>query len=288
MKKLLMLLSFVLLVENAILFYPHIFSFTLQKEQSRVVRGWKKAESLGCFSCHGPRGFGETPNPGSEDGEVPSFRGGEPMMWAKNDQELREFILYGEPKKKHEHEKHRESKEKKKQKETEPHVFGDVDFDALPEDEEEKEGLIEMPSFKKWVSAEDVEDLVIFIKANATLLNPKTKHEKEGRNIMLETGCFSCHGPMGAGGIPNSGSFKGYIPSFIGDDYDELVKNEDELVEWIKTGKIKRFEKNILARFFTHRQVIKMPSYEKTLTNEQINKVTAYLSWLREEGELFR
>lgn len=283
-----MLLSFVLLVENIILFYPHFFSVVLQKEQSRVVRGWKKAESLGCFSCHGPRGFGETPNPGSEDGEVPSFRGGEPMMWAKNDQELREFILYGEPKTKHEHGKHRKSKEKKKQNERETHVFGDVDFDALPEDEEEKEGLVEMPSFKKWVSAEDVENLVFFVKANATLLNPKTKYEKEGRNIVLETGCFSCHGPLGGGGIPNPGSFKGYIPSFIGDDYDELVKNEAELVEWIKRGKIRRFEKNPLARFFTSRQVIKMPAYEKTLKDEQIKKVKAYLSWLRKEGKQFR
>lgn len=287
MKRLFVLAALMFVIENGIFLFPKALSIALQKEQSRAVRGWKKAESLGCFSCHGPRGFGETPNPESEDGEVPSFKSGEPMMWAKNDKELKEYIFYGKPKiKQKKHEKSQEKKEEEKPS-GDPLVFGNVDFETLPE-EEKKEGLIKMPAFKRFVSQEDVEDIVVFIKANALLLNPKTKALKKGRDIVLNNGCFACHGPSGAGGIENPGSFKGYIPSFIGDDFDELVKDEKELAGWIQKGKIQRFERNPLARFFTHRQVIKMPAYEKILNEEKIRLVKAYLTWLRKEGKILR
>lgn len=287
MRKLFVLAALVFVIENNVFLFPKVLSIVLQKEQSRAVRGWKKAETLGCFSCHGPRGFGETPNPESEDGEVPSFKSGEPMMWTKNDSELKEYILYGKPKRK---QKKREKSQGKKEQEKSSDatlVFGNVDFDSLP-DEEKKEGLIKMPAFKRVVSQKDVEDIVVFIKANALLLNPKTKAFKKGRDIVLENGCFACHGPSGAGGILNPGSFKGYIPSLSGNDFNELVKDEKELVEWIKKGKLQRFERNPLARFFTHRQVIKMPAYEKILSKEKIKLVVDYLHWLRKEGKILR
>ncbi len=289
MKKVFVLAALVFVIENSVFLFPKVLSVALQKEQSRVVRGWKKAESLGCFSCHGPRGFGETPNPLSEDEEVPSFKGGEPMMWAKNERELKEYILYGKPKRKQQKQKNHQEKKKKEQEKSSdaPLVFGDVDFESVP-DEEKKEGLIKMPAFKRVVSQNDVEALVVFIKANALLLNPKTKDLKKGRDIVLNNGCFACHGPSGAGGILNPGSFKGYIPSFIGDDFNELVKNEKELMEWIEKGKMKRFERNPLARFFTRRQVIKMPAYEKVLSDEKIELVVDYLHWLRKEGKFLR
>lgn len=255
MRNVILLLFLIFIIENAVLFSPKIKDAVLKREKSQIVRGWEKAESLGCFSCHGPRGFGATPNPKSEDGEVPSFREREPMMHAKNDEELREYILYGHKKEEEEHE----------------------------EEEEEEEGLIKMPAWKKWVSPQDVEDLIVFIKANAVMMNPKDKKLKKGRDIVLENACFSCHGPMGAGGIKNPGSFKGYIPSLIGNDYDELVKNKEELVEWIKEGKIKRFEKHFIARIFMKRQIIKMPEYHDVLNKADIKKIIAYLEWLRKE-----
>lgn len=287
MKRIFILAALVFVIENGIFLFPKMLSVALQKEQSRVVRGWKKAESLGCFSCHGPRGFGETPNPESEDGEVPSFKSGEPMMWAKNDKEIKEYILYGKPKRKQKKREKAQEKKKEEKPSDAPLIFGNVDFDSAP-DEEKKEGLIKMPAFKRFVSKKDVEDIVVFIKANALLLNPKAKTLKKGRDIVLGNGCFACHGPTGAGGIENPGSFKGYIPSFIGGDFNELVKDEKELMEWIEKGKIQRFERNPLARFFTHRQAIKMPAYEKILSEEKIRLVKAYLTWLREEGKILR
>ncbi len=289
MKKFLGILFLFFVIENAVMLLPKALGLALRKEKSRVVRGWEKAEKLGCFSCHGPRGFGDTPNPLSEDETVPSFRGGEPAMYAKGDAQLCEVILYGHIKgKKRGGKKPKRSKaENMKNKEDIP-VFGNVNLDDEQEEEKKKEGLIKMPGFKNWVSPKDVQDIITFIKANAILLNPKDKTLKEGRELVLNNGCFACHGPMGAGGIKNPGSFKGYIPSFIGNDFNELVKNDKELVEWIKTGKIKRFERNPLARFFTHRQAIKMPAYEKVLSNEEIKLAAAYLHWLRKNGEILQ
>ncbi len=257
MRNVFLLVMLIFTLENAVLFFPKIQAVIFKKEKSQIVRGWEKAEALGCFSCHGPRGFGATPNPKSEDGEVPSFREREPMMHAKNDKELREIILYGHKKEEEKHDKH--------------HAH------------EEDEGLIKMPAWEKLLSSQDLDDIVVFIKANAVMLNPKDKKLKGGRDLVLENACFACHGPMGAGGINNPGSFKGYIPSLIGNDYDELVKSKEELVEWIKEGKIKRFENHFIARIFMKRQIIKMPEYHEVLSNEEINSIMDYLNWLRKE-----
>ncbi len=297
MKKFLVIIFLIFLVENIFLFSPKIKSLVLKKEKSQIVRGWEKAERLGCFSCHGPRGFGATPNPKSKDGEVPSFRGREPMMYAKNDKELREFILYGDKKDADDDKKRKREKKKEKRKEAEKEqsekskdkipVRGNVNLKKV-ETDKKGEGIIKMPAFKKLVSKHDVDDLVVFIKANAVMINPNDKKLKKGRDIVLKNGCFACHGPLGAGGINDPGSFKGYIPSLIGDDYDELVKSKEELVEWIKRGKIKRFENHFLARIFLKRQIIKMPAYKKVLQQKDIDMVVAYLEWLRKEGKKYR
>src|SRR5215470_6639358 len=60
-------------------------------------RGRKLASQLGCFNCHGPVGTDGVPNLGSKIGVVPSFHEGTIMMYARNDQDLREYILDGAP-----------------------------------------------------------------------------------------------------------------------------------------------------------------------------------------------
>jgi hypothetical protein len=51
-----------------------------------ALRGAQLAEELGCFACHGLRGTGGIPNPGSEEEEVPAWDGGTAMMYVKNEQ----------------------------------------------------------------------------------------------------------------------------------------------------------------------------------------------------------
>ena len=97
-------------------------------------------------------------------------------------------------------------------------------------------------------------------------------------------GCFGCHGPGGRGGLSNPRSFKGYIPPWDGKDFREVVANDDELRSWILDGKIKRFESNPLAKYFTDHQIIRMPAYRKVLKDGELESLLAYLKWLREEA----
>jgi mono/diheme cytochrome c family protein len=55
------------------------------------------AARLGCFGCHGPQGRGETPNPGSLKGYIPSWSGADLPDLARDDAELREWIRDGSP-----------------------------------------------------------------------------------------------------------------------------------------------------------------------------------------------
>src|SRR5689334_7565510 len=85
------------LLTMSILVYPWVHDLVLGVEVTPAERGFRVALRAGCFHCHGPNGTGGVKNPGSEDGEVPGFSGGTPMMWVKNEQEMREYILDGAP-----------------------------------------------------------------------------------------------------------------------------------------------------------------------------------------------
>ena len=59
--------------------------------------GRETARRLGCFACHGPQGRGDTPNPGSLKGYVPSWSGSDFEELARDDDEIREWIRDGAP-----------------------------------------------------------------------------------------------------------------------------------------------------------------------------------------------
>src|SRR5439155_968863 len=159
--------------------------------------------SLGCFSCHGPAGVGGTHNPGSEEGEVPAFGEQTQMMYVKGADDLREYILDGAPQRKRE----------------------DPDYQAKVQ-----AAALRMPAYRAFVSATQVEDLVAYLRATSGQVLPDAALAARGAAIAGELSCFSCHGPLGAGGIANPGSFKGYIPGFWDRDFDELVRDDGEQV----------------------------------------------------------
>lgn len=59
--------------------------------------GYAAAERLGCFLCHGPGGRGAGSNPGSLKGYIPPWDGADFPELVANDDELREWILDGRP-----------------------------------------------------------------------------------------------------------------------------------------------------------------------------------------------
>lgn len=233
--------------------YPAVRDLVLEAEETQARRGYAVALEAGCFSCHGPDGRGGVSNPGSKDGTVPAFVGGEPMMWVDSEQELREYILDGAPKRKRDRPRYAKQLEQQ---------------------------LLNMPAYRGYLSAADVDDLVAYIRAVSGLVSPSDDLALQGQDVAYRFGCFDCHGPMGAGGVGNPGSLKGYIPGWWGKDYQDLVRSDDELREWIMGGRLQRLDENPIARRFTEGQRIQMPPYKNVLDDAQLRALMAYVKWI--------
>jgi len=106
----------------------------------------------------------------------------------------------------------------------------------------------------------------------------------DGLELAHRLGCFSCHGPMGTGGVQNPGSLKGYVPGFFGEDYAELVADNEELRQWINDGAVSRLLDNPLARRVLETQALKMPSYGDFLEDEDIDALVELVAWLASDG----
>ena len=223
-----------------------------QRETTAALRGERIAQQMGCFGCHGPSGAGRVGNPTSPSGTVPGWDGGAAVLYVKNVEEIREWILLGAP-------RLRASEEKV------------ANWGAL----------IPMPAYEGLLSEKELDDLVAYFLA-VSGWNPEIPDAVyEGRKIALRLGCFGCHGPSGMGGVQNPGSFKGYIPPWHGEEFAELVRNDKELREWILDGRIQRLWENPAAHHYLKRQTIQMPPYRAHVSDEELDKIVAFIHWLR-------
>lgn len=247
------LLIAVLLIENGYLVFPAVRDMVLRTEESDAVRGRHVAMALGCFNCHGPDGRGNVPNLGSPYETVPSFTEQTLMMFVKNDQELAEYIVDGAPERRRREASYREQMERQ---------------------------ALRMPEFRGWVGDADVAALVAYLRLVSGLLQPPEGPVARGEQLARQLGCFSCHGEMGMGGRPNPGSLKGYIPGFLGEDFHELVRNDDELLMWLREGELPRISEHTLGRFFFGRQRIRMPAFKRFASEEDLRALAAYVRWL--------
>lgn len=254
--RLTLVLVLVLLAENAWLLWPHFRALVLQYQDEPAARGRILAGQLGCFNCHGPDGAGGVANPGSRWQTVPGFGEQTIMMYAESDAEVEQYILEGAP----------DSKR------------NDADYQ-----EAMKAQALRMPAYRAFVSRGELADLVAYIRATSGMFTPPEGAVSRGAELAKANGCMFCHGEMGVGGRPNPGALKGYIPGFVGQDFADLVQNEEELLSWIRTGGIERLEQNSLARYFIDRQRVQMPAFETFLSAEEVGDVAAYVRWLSEE-----
>lgn len=221
--------------------------------ETALMRGLVLADELGCFGCHGPEGGGGHPNPSSPLEEVPPLKAGASLaFFVRNEGEIREWILHGRP--------------------------------ARVEASAPRPGLIRMPAYAGFVTDAQVDDLVACVQYLSARPRPATPAAEQGLATAERLGCFACHGPGGRGGLANPGSFKGYIPPWDGEDFAELVADDEELRQWIRAGAIERFNANPLARFFLARQAIQMPAYEGLASAQEVEALVAYIHWLRADG----
>jgi mono/diheme cytochrome c family protein len=66
-------------------------------EDAKASEGREVANRMGCFNCHGPQGRGSMPNLRSFKGYIPSWDGADFPELARDDAEIREWILDGRP-----------------------------------------------------------------------------------------------------------------------------------------------------------------------------------------------
>lgn len=221
-------------------------------------RGRRLAERTGCFACHGPGGVRGSANPGRVDLAVPSFEG-DVMMYAKTAEEIHEWIHDGVTRKRAASRTWRAERDR---------------------------GALRMPAFKGRMSERAMEDLVAYVMAMAGMPEPEDPAAALGLRRTEELGCVGCHGPGGRLASRNPGSWKGYVPSWDGADFTELVRDSAEFREWVEHGVSRRFEGNPLARFFLRRAVLRMPAYERHLSPEDVPALWAYVRWLRSRPSL--
>jgi mono/diheme cytochrome c family protein len=217
-------------------------------------RGRRLAEAQGCFTCHGAAGTKGAANPGRTDKSVPTFAG-DLMMYADNAEDVRAWILDGGTPRK------RASRTWQQQRDA---------------------GALRMPAFRGRLSSAQVSDLVAYVMLVSDSPEPADSLALAGRDRAKALGCTGCHGFGGRLAHPNPGSFKGYIPSWDGADFPELVQDEREFGQWVRQGVADRFRANPAAAFFLRRAGLHMPAYDKHLADGDLAALWAYVRWLRQ------
>jgi mono/diheme cytochrome c family protein len=237
--------------------WPAARRAVLRPEASPAMRGRAVADDLGCFACHGPEGRGGVSNPGSRRETIPGFTGSTLMMYVHDDAEIAQYIRDGRP----------------------DRLADDPDYRAEIEAQ-----AVRMPAYRGLLREGDLEALVAYVRAVSGMVEPRDESARRGLEVAREAGCFGCHGALGMGGRANPGSLKGYVPGFWGEDYRELVRDEGELREWIRNGRLARIDEHWIGGWFSRRQLLQMPAYERFLDDRQIDDLIALMRWIQSGG----
>ncbi len=249
--------AIVILVAAAAGALPALRAWWRWRESNPIGRGAALAARVGCLSCHGPHGTRGLPDPKSGEG-VPTWDGGMPMMYVNGVEEVREYILDGVSKRRAE---------------------------SPGATEKRANAAIRMPAYRTVLTARQVDDLIAYFLAASRMQPIVDPVVARGRELVVKFRCESCHGIGGSGGVANPGSFKGYIPGWLGDDFKDLVRDDSELRQWILDGGVERLAKDHLAVFFLTRQRLQMPAYRPALSADDAGAIAAYLGRLRKERE---
>jgi mono/diheme cytochrome c family protein len=118
---------------------------------------------------------------------------------------------------------------------------------------------------------------VVGLAVLSRLRAPQTSAVQRGRMLAEHLGCFGCHGPDGAGGVPNPGAAEDEIPPLRATaTLTSYVQSEEELHEWVRDGRPARLAKETKAASGAN-PLIRMPAYRNYVTDAELEDVVAYL-----------
>jgi len=229
-------------------------------EDNSILRGREVAEAEGCFGCHLPPTSAEIPNPGSRWGTVPRFRGGNALMYGETRAEVEETIRFGTPK---------------------PGAVVAAESEEGDNAPAEEPQRILMPAYGEHLSDAALWDLLDYVTAEEGVELPGGADVQAGRELARKQGCTSCHGVEGAGGLANPGSLGGFVPGFLGRNFEHLVHDRDEFEEWVRGGSLERLAKNPLLAYLWRSQRLSMPAYD-TLTDQEIDQLWTWVQTTRQ------
>jgi mono/diheme cytochrome c family protein len=224
----------------------------LRRGRNAIVQGQKAAVELGCGACHGLATGAELANPGSRFETVPRMNGGDSRLFAQSPAEITEWIRDGAP--------------------------ASLRADATAWEAYQRQE-IRMPAFGAAISEGRIAQLTAYVLAANAWFVPTEEVALRGEEI-VRAQCLACHNVGGAGGLPNPGALVPIVPGLWGPDFEDLVRSDEELREWILDGQSRRVASRWPVRWFWRRQLISMPSFRDRLSPEEIEAVTAYIRWL--------
>jgi hypothetical protein len=125
--------------------------------------------------------------------------------------------------------------------------------------------------------------LVLAVGATSGLVGVPDEPELEvGLEIARDAGCFGCHGPFGAGGVPAPGTVSGEVPGWYGrspgDHGGEAARIRRAVLEGARQPALP-WARGRGAR-------LAMPSYAGMLDSTETELLVRYVEWLRHESEL--
>lgn len=220
--------------------------------ENSIVLGQRLAAEQGCFACHGGASSLETLNPGSRFDSIPRLQSGDARMYANEPNEITEWIRDGAPQ--------------------------SLRSDSAAWEVYQRQTL-RMPAFGDRLEERDIALLTDYVLAANAWETPEDPVAARGEEV-ARGHCLNCHNVGGAGGLPNPGSVTGRIPGWWGKDFEDLVRSEDELLEWIADGRSRRVAALPFAEWFWKRQRIAMPAYRDRLSDEDRRAVAAFIRWL--------
>jgi mono/diheme cytochrome c family protein len=98
---------------------------------------------------------------------------------------------------------------------------------------------------------------------------------RRGVALAHDLGCFSCHGTLGAGGLPDPTARAGEVPAWSGGTWMMYVDNDVQIREFIRDGISQTRAESPTAKAERSKQTIVMPAFGELLSDRELDDLVA-------------